>query len=58
MRRRHAGQNWVPAFAGMHGYMGDRYFFPGGVVNGELPTDTAGLGFSAFGFRVSLLLRT
>jgi hypothetical protein len=38
--------------------MGDRYFFPGGVVNGELPTDTAGLGFSAFGFRVSLLLRT
>ena len=34
------------------------YFFPGGVVKGEAPTDTAGLGFSALGLRVSLLLRT
>lgn len=34
------------------------YFFPGGVVNGDVPTLIAGLGFSAFGFRVSLFLRT
>ena len=34
------------------------YFLPGGVVKGELPTDTAGLGFSALGLRVSLLLLT
>ena len=37
----------------------DVYFFPGGVVKGELlPTDTAGLGLSAFGLRTSLFLRT
>ena len=34
------------------------YFFPGGVVNGELPADTAGFGFSALGLRTSLLLLT
>ena len=33
------------------------YFFPGTWVNGELPTATAGFGFSAFGLRISLLLR-
>jgi hypothetical protein len=33
------------------------YFFPGGCVNGELPTEIGGLAFSALGFRISLLLR-
>ena len=33
------------------------YFFPVPCENGELPTDTAGFGFSAFGLRISLLLR-
>ena len=37
---------------------GSAYFFPGGVVNGEPPAETAGFGFSAFGLRASLLLRT
>ena len=35
------------------------YFFPGGVVKGELLlTVTDGLGFSALGLRTSLLLLT
>jgi hypothetical protein len=55
-RQRLAGQHWVPAFAGMSGCLG-RYFFPGGEVKAE-PAVTAGFGFSALGFRVSLLLRT
>ena len=33
------------------------YLFPGTCVNGDVPTDTAGFGFSAFGLRISLLLR-
>ncbi len=36
---------------------GRRYFFPGGVVKGELLlTATDGFGFSALGLRTSLLL--
>jgi hypothetical protein len=38
----------------MTGLRLDAYFFPGGWVKGEVPTDTAGLGFSALGLRVSL----
>lgn len=34
------------------------YFFPGGWVNGEVPTWIAGFGFSALGLRTSLFLRT
>lgn len=36
---------------------GEAYLLPGTWVKGEVPTDTAGLAFSAFGLRISLLLR-
>lgn len=45
------------AVSGMTRMVERRYFFPGTCVNGEVPTDTAGFGFSALGLRISLLLR-
>ena len=42
--------NFRPAMTGLV----DAYFLPGGWVKGEVPTDTAGFGFSALGLRTSL----